>query len=447
MGLILERLRESEGKGKLLEKVIERALQDLGFQNVRRQLSGSQFGFDIVALRKSESREPGEVWKFECKNIKAPITVHDIAPKLIWNFGQSVIDRFVIVSTSEPNNDLHQLLSNHSFSMPIVLWVAEGLENIISVSAAAMQLLGLPYDAGSSSGEIKFEPIIYPPPTLTFDAFHELDPPFRFDYLYREQELMKAYTGDEFRLIATLTNNRNQNADCHALEVITSQFEPVVGRVLRLVKMKGLYKPVELRFSPSPVAGGYVNILGSQVWRIEAKAQELIRLMLRKDARPGFYRIIFRARCNTENKKIDLFSPSFLLRVRDPKEDVLTLHVFRHYDSAVRHVLNLDEATWRELKRRTSAGTSIVFLGPSLIEISRRVTDSTWIIREIPGTPSDDGRGLSFSSGQPSQILLDLKVPVEEELYSVSHAIERMAGQAEWQTILPRQMERRRRID
>src|SRR5437660_3438376 len=92
MGPILERLRESEDKGKLLEKVVERALQDLGFQNVRRQLSGSQFGFDIVALRKSERGEPGEVWKFECKNLKVPITVNDIAPKLIWNFGRSVIE-------------------------------------------------------------------------------------------------------------------------------------------------------------------------------------------------------------------------------------------------------------------------------------------------------------------------------------------------------------------
>src|SRR5437588_2493961 len=125
MGRILERLRESEDKGKLLEKVVERALQDLGFQNVRRQLSGSQFGFDIVALRKSERGEPGEVWKFECKNLKVPITVNDIAPKLIWNFGRSVIDRFVIVSTSEPNNDLHQLLGTHSFSMPIVLWAGD----------------------------------------------------------------------------------------------------------------------------------------------------------------------------------------------------------------------------------------------------------------------------------------------------------------------------------
>jgi len=53
---------------------------------------------------------------------------------------------------------------------------------------------------------------------------------------------------------------------------------------------------------------------------------------------------------------------------------------------------DLRSQDWRLLKRKTSGGNSIVFLGPSPFEISKRIKDATWIIREIVGSPLTDGQ-------------------------------------------------------
>jgi hypothetical protein len=445
VGKVLDILRNSDDKGKLLERVLERLLSDLGFDNVRRQQSGTQFGFDVMAVRRSQTDEREEVWKFECKNLSGPITVNDIAPKLIWYFGRNVMDRFVIVGTSELSNDLHYLLSNHTFSMPIVVWAGNHLERLILSSRGAMELLGLPAETNAVLREREFEPVRYLPQSVTFDVFHELDPPFRFDYFLQGDEVTKAYTQQEFRLGAVLTNNSNRPVDVHAFEVITLDFQHIETRVLRLAKMKGLYKPIELVFNPSTRVGGVSGILGPFAWRVESQNQEMIRLTLDEDSQPGLYRIMFRVSFTEGTELIKLHSPSFLLRVGDSTDDVLTLHVFRHYDSAAEYVLRLEESKWRLLKGRTSAGDSIVFLGPSSYEISKRIEDSTWIIREIAGVPLTDGRpGIEISYGQPSTILLNLGVPVEEDLYSLADAIGRVSGQDRWQSLLPKQMERRK---
>jgi hypothetical protein len=43
----------SQGKGAKLELVLVDVLEDMGFREVRRQLSGSQYGFDVIAYKVS----------------------------------------------------------------------------------------------------------------------------------------------------------------------------------------------------------------------------------------------------------------------------------------------------------------------------------------------------------------------------------------------------------
>ena len=47
-------LRTADKKGRLLEDATVAALPDYGFVGIRRQQSGAQYGFDILAYRKSE---------------------------------------------------------------------------------------------------------------------------------------------------------------------------------------------------------------------------------------------------------------------------------------------------------------------------------------------------------------------------------------------------------
>jgi hypothetical protein len=448
MGKVLELLQAGKSKGQLLEEVLARVLRDLGFHQVRRQMSGVQFGFDVSAVRMSESSAREEIWKFECKNLSGPVTVTQIAPKLIWNYTRSIIDRFVIVSVHDLSNDLDHLLSGHTFSMPITIWSGEKLERAVRSSPSAMELLGLPSEPEQRANLAELEAVQYPPQAILFDVFHELDPPFRFDYWFRGSEIIKAYTGSEFRLMAMITNNRERDLDIHSLDVITLEHEHISSRVLRLAKMKGLYDPIEIKFRPSTVAGGSSNILGSQVWRVKARNQEPIRLGFKENLEAGFYHIMFRARGKCGGETVDLYSPSFAVNVRDPREDVLVLHVMRHYDSAVPHVLNLDHASWSSLKAETASKSKMLFLGPSLVDIPRRVNDSTWLIREVAGTPSaGNDRSISIPFDQPSRILLDLGVSVEEELYSLTNAIERVFGVDSSRKLLPEQISRRKRTN
>lgn len=444
MGRVLELLQAGTPKGYLLEKVLELTLRDLGFEEVRRQMSGTQYGFDVSAI-KAESDGRKDVWKFECKNLKGPITVAHIAPKLIWNYTRSIIDRFVIVSINDVSNDLDHLLSVHNFSMPISIWSGERLERIIRSSRSAMELLGLSCEPEQRPDLAELDVVQYPPQSILLDVFHELDPPFRFDYWFRASEITKAYTGTDFRLIAMVTNNSERDLDIHSLDVITLEYEHISTRVLRLAKMKGLYEPIEIGFRPSTVVGGSSNILGSKVWRVKARDQEPIRLSFEEDLEPGFYHILFRARGKCGSETVDLYSASFLVNVRDQSENALVLHVMKHYDSAAPHVLKLDEVTWSSLKTETTSTSKMVFLGPSLVDFSRRTEDSTWLIREVVGTPMEsDGSHLSISFGQPSKILFDLGIAVEEELYFLNNAIQRVTGTETSTTLLPRQIARRK---
>src|SRR2546425_3088889 len=85
------RLRSAPDGGALLERTTVAALIDLGAVEVRRQLSGTQFGLDIWA-RIPNYQGVTEIWKLECKNLNRPITLDDVAPKLIWHVASTTID-------------------------------------------------------------------------------------------------------------------------------------------------------------------------------------------------------------------------------------------------------------------------------------------------------------------------------------------------------------------
>ncbi|MCC6370213.1 MAG: restriction endonuclease, partial [Bacteroidia bacterium] len=135
MSQVFEKLSSKDGKGRLLEEVVEALFSDLNFSNIRRQKSGSQYGFDVVGYKNNQC------WKAECKNLKKEASLNDIAPKLIWHIEGENIDRFLIVSVNGISNDLIYLLEQKVFSFPIEIWSGEYLNELIHESPSALKLL------------------------------------------------------------------------------------------------------------------------------------------------------------------------------------------------------------------------------------------------------------------------------------------------------------------
>jgi hypothetical protein len=265
MSEVLDALRNSQHpqhKGLTLELVLVDVLDDLGFQQPHKQLSGSQYGFDVIAYRVSPIDGRREVWKFECKNLSRPIKVEDIAPKLFWHFGQTTIDRFVIVGPSVISNDLHHLLEQQHFPMPISVWTDDVLEKFIKSSPRAMERLGLSCDSISDSPKPTVDDVpSYAPKLVTLDVVHQLNPPYSFDYIKLDGAVIKAFTDFELRLLETVTNLSKTPFHIHSIDVMTLDYQLVSGRVLRLNKMKGIYEPLERSFLPSRNLGGSSNVL------------------------------------------------------------------------------------------------------------------------------------------------------------------------------------------
>ncbi|MEA2238197.1 MAG: hypothetical protein QOC81_2921 [Thermoanaerobaculia bacterium] len=89
------------------EELCAELVTELGFINVRRQGSGTQFGRDIAADFAARRAEP---WFFECKRYSRPIPLKEISNKLLWADAQDRLDYFVIVSNADVSNDFQQLI-------------------------------------------------------------------------------------------------------------------------------------------------------------------------------------------------------------------------------------------------------------------------------------------------------------------------------------------------
>ncbi len=451
MSEILQALYESrhpQGRGARLELVLVELLKDLGFEGARRQLSGSQYGFDLVAFKGSPADGRREVWKFECKNLSKQIAVEDIAPKLLWQFGQATIDHFVIVGPSAISNDLHHLLEQQLLPMPVSVWTDEVLEKFIRQSPRALKLLGLKLGLNMTPGPEVMVPEdapSYEPKYVTLDVVHQLNPPFAFDYVKTDDGVVKAFTEDYLRLLVAVTNLSKTPFEIHALEVSTLAYQKVEGRVLRLHKMKGVYEPLEFSFSPSHVPGGSVELLGKKVWRVDREAAESVALIMNKGAPAGLYHLMFRIRGTLAGKVIDRCSPRFILHVRGNEADLVMLYVLRrHYDTPAALSLELEEPSWELLKREAKKPDIMTFLGPTFHEALNGYKDQNWTVRSLKINPKGDGSRVQIDPNQPSSLVLDLGVPVDEELHCGKLAVLKHAfGVDEWQDIFPAQLKRR----
>ncbi|HEY0323067.1 MAG TPA: hypothetical protein VGC66_19075 [Pyrinomonadaceae bacterium] len=443
---VLEILRNSEHKGPALELVLQAVLDDAGFRNIRRQLSGSQFGYDLIAQRDSPVDGRDEVWVFECKNLSRTITMDDIAPKLVWHYGRAAIDRFVIVGTSPISNDLDLLLRQHQFSMQIGVWTGDTLEQLITNSPKAMKRLfpGYITDDVKPTPNIEALPF-YPQNSITLEVDHQLNPPYCFDYTLVDGVVTKAFNNVELRLLVTITNPTRATLDVHSLNVITLNYQQVMGRVLRLSKMKGLFQPLELSFLPSPNAGGSKDVLGGRVWRINGGARETLALTLDRGAPPGLYQVVFSVNGKMDGRSIVRRSSRFDIHVKGGEADILDLYVFdRHYDSPAAQLLALDDSTWKRLKDETKDRNQLVFLGPSFYEISTGLTDHTWIIRACKAQPQGDGSRATIGFGEPTTEILNLGTAVDEELFSLDEIMCQIVGN-DWREILAVQLKRHRK--
>lgn len=437
MSNVLEILRTSDHKGALLELVLRDALDDAGFQNVRRQLSGNQYGYDIVANRRSPADGRQESWVFECKNLARPITVDEIAPKLVWHYGQATIDRFVIVGTSPISNDLDHLLRQHQFSMQIGVWTDSILEHLVESSPKAMRRLGLSFTPGSPKLTLDELPF-YPQNSISFEVAHQLDPPYTFDYAEVGGEVMKAFSSFELRILATVTNPTRAVLNINSLEVVTASHLKEVGRVVRLMKQKGIFQPLELRFLPSKNVGGSSDVLGGKIWRVNGGATESVALLLDERAPAGLYHVTFTIKGTLDGRPITRSSSCFAIHVAESDTDILAFNVFgKYYDSPVAQVLRLHEEAWNNLQAEVHKPGRMVFLGPAFHEIMTRQVDATWIIRACKIEPGDDDLSATIDYMEPTTVLLDLGIPVDEELYTQDKIMSDMLGAENWQKLLP----------
>jgi Holliday junction resolvase len=447
MNAILKALSEKIGpqrKGAMLEFVLVDVLNDLGFLGVKKQLSGSQYGFDVIAYKLSPIDGRREVWKFECKNLSKSVTINDIAPKLIWHYGTITIDQFVIVTPSSISNDLIYLLEQQEFPIPISLWAGETLAGIIEQSPKAMERLGLEYIKDTEPAQLLAHIPIYPPRFFTLDVVHQLDPPYSFDYIKVDEDVVKAYSEYEFRLLIYMSNLTKAPITVQSLDVVTLHYQKITSRILRLRKAKGLYEPIEIQFSPSTVEGGESEILGKKVWQIEGGQGEIIALSLHLNARPGLYRLIFRASVLMNGKLTTQYSPQFMLFIQDKNNDLLNLQVFnRHYDSPTSLVLNLNEDEWSRLKQYTKKDDCMIFLGPTFREAMYGYTDKNWTIRSCKIEKIDD-REVRIDPQVPSELVLDLEGVIDEELVcGFVEFTEHMLEKQQWSDIILAQINRR----
>lgn len=173
MSRILNKITTADNKGSFLELLIEDVFKDMNFLNVRKQKSGSQYGYDIIGYKENKC------WKAECKNLNSEATINDIAPKLVWHIDSITIDKFVIVSVNGISNDLYHLLEQKLFSFPIEIWHSGYLEKIISESPKALNRLSILQSEIQLKDNVS--PLVFPANDLRFDIVYSRRLPFSYE--------------------------------------------------------------------------------------------------------------------------------------------------------------------------------------------------------------------------------------------------------------------------
>lgn len=407
MQKILDIIGQPKNKGALLELLVEDIFKDIGLYNVKKQNSGSQYGFDVIGYVN------GKCWKAECKNLRKESTVDDIAPKLVWHTSGNNIDKFIVVSTNGISNDLNYLLEKKLFPFPIEIWQDEFLEKLIYESPRALERLNLKKEDVTVNH--KAQRLIFPKNELTFNVFYAEHSPFSFDYFFSEDErLIKAYSEHDFKLTATVANNLNESVIIQEVLIKTLNYETTTGkRVLRQATQKGIIQPIELKFSPKNYPMGQINVIENKVIEIEAKSTEVLTFKLEK-SKPGFYEIMIILNCIRGDKNFLLCSSIFPLHIKSSLDNIVTLYTIQFYDSPVSEILNIDNKKWWKIKKEFPKGMK--YLGPTLFD--KEYNSETWKVQLLKGKVEKEKgkRVLDVYSRQKPKLLCDLKIPVDEKI-------------------------------
>lgn len=401
---ILANLRSAKDKGSLLELVLEDVLLDRGFAAVRRQASGSQYGYDLIAVNKvGEGRS--ETWLFECKNLARRVTVHDIAPKLVWHLSRAKIDHFVIVSPADVTNEVERLLAAHPFSMPISTWTGRVLEAMILDSPRARARLGV---AATTARPSSVSPLTFPPREPA--ALHVAPQTWRSaaDYFLVDGELVKADT--QLDLAGLITNRTDELFAVYQLFAVTEMYRTVSGRVLRQLTPRALRTPEKLFFSLKPQPGSRVEMLKGQVWEIHARSTDTIAFRLTGDVSPGFYVVSFEARGVLSGRQVTLSSIRHYFHAPAPQADLLRIEVFDGFcETPSKRLLQGSEEEWQMLKREAA---SHLQLGPTPMQ-RNRAPDSTWLVRVARPAGEPARHGDFILTPTRDEVLLDLEIPFD----------------------------------
>ena len=132
------------------EEMCAELLTELGFVNVRRQASGTQFGYDIAAELVAEEIES---WFFECKRYARTIPLKEISNKLLWADTVDSLDYFVVMSNAQLSNDFRQLVQMPSHrSYRILTWTGPVFRRLLTAchSTASTWFRSVPRKRGLS---------------------------------------------------------------------------------------------------------------------------------------------------------------------------------------------------------------------------------------------------------------------------------------------------------
>lgn len=416
MNIIRDCLLNAQDKGRLLEFVVEGVLKDQGFRNVKRQHSGSQFGSDLVGYKNDDC------WKFECKNFNRVVGINDIAPKLIWHINSPQLQRFVIITTSSISNEVRYLLEKTSFSFPVEVWDAEYLEKLIANSDRAKTILNISETVQSFE---ESEPLVFPGSKIKFNVVYNSGEPFSVDYFRVNENVYKAFSHHSFKVTASLKNETKEDTFITQINVKTLKYFKVKGRVLRQYRQKGLVTPLHFSFSPANNEMGLVHLLpANKIIELKSNSTEYYDFELQKKLIPGYYEIIFEAIINVKGETRAINSSVFCLHIKEDDDvDIVQLCVSKYYDTPVSTILDLGESDWKTIKDRPR--NTITYLGNTDWDVpEHKLEDKTWLIKELTtSNPKRIGnRTEADISRQKPEIVLDLKIPVEEPIMTVMDA-------------------------
>lgn len=437
---ILDRLQTAQNKGELLESLLQDVLLDLGFTDVRRQLAGSQFGFDLAAHRQGRDGNR-EVWKFECKNLASAVNMAHIAPKLIYHIRRTVLDVFVIVSVKPLSNNLHDFLEHHPFPMRVEAWCDSCLESLIMESPRARARLGL---TNVGTHVVPSCPRIYPQrQPCSLNMVHQNDPPNAFDYVLAEGVVVKAYAGAGFRGLVLITNGSKSIFTIHAMSLQTVAYLRSTDHVLIVEKPMGFWEPIKLEVKPTIYPGSEVDLLEGKVLNVEPGPPFGIILTLAKETAPGLYWLSVSAVGQVDGRSVRISSSQTAIHVRTSSEDAARVWVLgRFYDSPASQLLALSDEMWGRVRELAKDEGQLTFLGPAPPETLKGLKEKEWLLRAVALTEAANGKK-TFSLQAESRVVFSLGTPVDEDIYSVNDALQHLLGNDQASQILLNQLSRK----